>query len=226
MVPDCIDPKVGGFLREVMNKSVQENVSDWGGYYSFEELWEARLHWNGCPACRPEFTGVPAFFAQIGTGIDNTCRDVLSDFRDKYLREKETILSAAKDLPSAYAEIIVLWALCEGDVLPFLAHGQEVLRLRVSSDSPEEPEPSLRGWEGPLSSCREFIYSLEFSLQRFVYGVYWADDLLMPVRQKMDSEYAETGRLRFTVEAWEDLQQRMQAAIANSQLEPSVLLTL
>jgi hypothetical protein len=41
----------------------------------------------------------------------------------------------------------------------------------------------------------------------------------------MDAEYAETGRLR-TVEAYEDLQQRMQTAISDSQLQPDVLFSI
>jgi hypothetical protein len=224
MGPDCIDPEAGGLLREIMKKSVPENVADYGCEYDFVALWEARLHWSGCPACRPEFTGVPAFFAQIGAGLENRFRENLSYVKDDFLSQKNKLLAVADDLPSAYPEIIVRLAVEEDDVLGNLLHGQEVLCLRVSTDSPEEPGPSLRGGELPdLWSCREFICSLELNLQRFVYAVSIAHDLLQPVRERVDSEYAETGRPRVTVEASEDLQQRMQTAIANSQLDPAIL---
>jgi len=76
MVPDCIDPKAGGFLRDLMKKSVPEIVADCGNDYDFGELWEARLHWSGCPACRPEFAVVPAIFKQIGVGLEQKWRAV------------------------------------------------------------------------------------------------------------------------------------------------------
>jgi len=211
VIPDCIDPKAGGFLRDLMKKSIPENVDDCWNEYDFGELWEARLHWSGCPACRPEFAVVPAVFAQIGVGLENRCRDVLSDFRDKYLREKNAILAAAKDLPSAYAEIIALWASAEVDVIDFWVHGQEVMSLRRA------PDASYGVGEPTLEACREFISSLEPDVQRFVYAVVSCSDLLMPVSQKAHSEHAETGR-------WcEDLQQRMRIAITNSELQPDVL---
>jgi hypothetical protein len=223
MVPDCIDPNVGGFLREIMKKSIPENVADCWSAYDFGDLWEARMHWSGCPACRPEFAGVPPVFKSIGVGLENRCRDVLSYFRDNYLREKNAILAAAKDLPTAYAEIITLWAEADEDVYPFLAHGQEALSLRMPTASPEEPETSPRAWWPNSSTYREFFRLLEFDVQCFVSAAASSHDLLMPVREKMDSEYAETGRLRVTTEAFEDLRQRMQTAIANCGLRPDVL---
>jgi hypothetical protein len=219
MVPDCIDPEAGGLLREIMNTPVQQNVSDCWGQYDFDALWEARLHWSGCPACRPKFTGVPEFFAQIGAGLENRCRENLFYVKDEFLAQKNRILAEAHDLPSAYPEIIARLAEAQDDVFPSLGHGQEVRCLRVSTNSLAQPEPSLLGWELSLSTCREFICSLESDVQLFVFGSALARDLLMPVCEKIEGEYAET-RL-YTV--YDDLQHRMQMAIANSDLEPYAL---
>ena len=106
MAPDCIDPKMSGFLSGIMRKAVPENVADCWERYDFGDLWEARLHWSSCPACRTEFTDVATVFTQVGVGLENRCGEVLSYFRGNYLRENNSILAAAKDLPSAYAEII------------------------------------------------------------------------------------------------------------------------
>jgi hypothetical protein len=70
MVSACIDPTVGDWLREMMNLPVPEVVS-WC-HHDFSELWEARLHWSGCPACRTEFAGVLPVFKQIGVGLEKT----------------------------------------------------------------------------------------------------------------------------------------------------------
>jgi hypothetical protein len=211
MTPECIDPKAGGFLRDLMKKSVPEIVADCWNDYDFGELWEARLHWSGCPGCRPEFAVVPAVFKQIGVGLEKKCRDALTEFRDYYLGQKEAILAATDDLPRAYAEIIALWAIAEGDVFASYVHGQEVLSLRKA------PDASYGVGEPTLEACREFISSLEPDVQRFIYAVVCCNDLLLPVSQKAHSEHAETGR-------WcEDLQQRMQTAITNSELQPDVL---
>jgi hypothetical protein len=223
---DCIDSKAGGFLREVMKKSVPEIVADCGSDYDFGELWEARLHWGGCPACRPEFAGVPAVFTQVGVRLENRYREALFDSKDNFLAKKASLLAAGGDLLSAYPEIIVEWALWESDVGSFLCHGQEALSLRVPIDSREEREAWPGAWEPNLSGWREFIRTLEFDVRCFVYGVMCSHDLLMPIRERMDSEYAETGRPRVTVEATADLQQRMEAAVANSQLQPDALLSI
>ena len=210
MTPDCIDPKAGGFLRDLMKKSVPEIVAD---CCDFGELWEARLHWSGCPACRPEFAAVPAVFKQIGVELEKKWRDALSECRDYYIGQKDALLAATDDLPRAYAEIIALWAIADGDVFAFCVHGQEVLGLRKA------PDASYGVGEPTLEACRGFISSLEPDVQRFVYAVVCCNDLLLPISQKADSEHAETGR-------WceeKDLRQRMQTAIMNSELQPDVL---
>src|ERR1700677_881169 len=186
MIPDCLDPALGNILRDIMKTSVAENVADcWNEYDFGGGLWEARLHWSGCPACRSEFTGVPAFFQQIGLGLENRCRENLSSSKGDFLGQKDALLAAANNLPSAYSEIIARLAVAEEDVFPSLAHGQEVLCLRVSADSPEPPDPSL-AWDRSLSSCREFICSLEPDIQQFVFASALARGLLSPVSEKID----------------------------------------
>jgi hypothetical protein len=107
MIPECIDPDLGNILRDIMKTSVAENVADcWNEYDFGGGLWEVRLHWSGCPACRSEFAGVPAVFQQIGLGLENRCRENLSSSKGDFLRQKDALLAAANDLPSAYPEII------------------------------------------------------------------------------------------------------------------------
>jgi hypothetical protein len=220
MVPDCIDPKVGSFLRDLMKKSALESVGDCANEYDFGHLWEARLHWSGCPACRPEFAGVPAFFRELGVGLEKRWGDALSDCRDCCLREKNAILAATDDLTKAYAEIMALWAIAEEDVFAFYLHGQEVMSLRPSTESRDgEPRASYGVGEPTLEACREFVSSLGPDLRSFIYAVVRCNDLLMSVREEMASEHAESGH-------WcggEEVQQRMQTTIMNSKLQPDLL---
>jgi hypothetical protein len=118
MVPECIDRKVGSFFRVMMKKSVPENVADCSNEYNFGELWEARLRWSGCPACRPEFAVVPAVFKQIGVGLESRCRDGLSGFHDDFLAKKCSLLAAVSDLPSAHPESSWNWP-CESRMWQF-----------------------------------------------------------------------------------------------------------
>jgi hypothetical protein len=208
MIPDCIDSDLGNILRDIMKTSVAENVADcWNEYDFGSGLWEARLHWSGCPACRSEFAGVPAVFQQIGLGLENRCRDNLSSSKGDFLGQKDALLAAANNLPSAYPEIIARLAVAEEDVFPSLAHGQEVLCLRVSTDSPEQLEPSL-ALDRSLSSCREFICSLEPDVRQFVLASTLSHDLLKPVYEKIEAECTENDHDVF--------QQRMRIAIADS----------
>jgi hypothetical protein len=226
MVPDCIDPKVGSFLNEIMKKSIPENVADCSNEYDFGEVWEARLHWSGCPACRPEFAVVPAVFKQIGVGLEKKWSDALSDCRDDFLAKKASLLAAACDVSNVCPEIIAELAMWESDVGSFLCHGQEVLSLRVPIGSDEEGIAWPGEWEPNLSGWREFIGTLEPGVQRFVYDVMFSHDLLTPVREKLISEYAEVSRCNYDFEASRDLQRRMEAAIENSQLQPDSLLSI
>ncbi|MFZ0865068.1 MAG: hypothetical protein WAN06_00300 [Candidatus Sulfotelmatobacter sp.] len=155
--------------------------------------------------------------------MENKWRDELSFCKDNFLAKKASLLAAAGDAPSAYPEIIVECALWWDDMYSFLCHGQEVLSLRVPIGSREERDAWPGAWEPNSTGWREFIRTLEFDIQCFVYGVMFSHDLFMPVRERMDSEYAETGG---TIEASKDLQQRMQMAIANSQLQPDVLFSI
>jgi hypothetical protein len=54
----------------------------------------------------------------------------------------------------------------------------------------------------------------------------FSHDLLLPVRERMESEYTEKGLLTINVEGSADLQQRMRMAVANSQLEPETLFSI
>lgn len=218
MAPDCVDPQVGVFLREVMKKSIPENVADCWSEYDFGELWEARLHWSGCPACRTDLTGVPSVFRQIGAGLESKCGDILAEFKDSFLREKTSLLAGAGDLSSAYPEIIAGLATWD-DVLPFLGHGQEVLCLRAPIDHRTQREANRPDLYGPiLSSCREFISSLDPGTQCFVISVLVSRDLLAPVCEKMAAEGGEN-----PASPADDLQRRMQMAIENSHLQSDVL---
>jgi hypothetical protein len=153
MIPDCIEPDLGNLLRDIMKTSVPENVADcWNEPDFGRGLWEVRLHWSGCPACRSEFAAVPAVFAQIGIGLEDKFRESLASFKDDFLGQKDALLAAANDLPSAYPEIIARLAVAEEDVFLLLAHGQEVRRLRLSADSPEQPEPTF-AWDQSFSSA-------------------------------------------------------------------------
>ncbi len=216
MTPDCVDPQVGGFLRAIMKKSIPENVADCWVEYDFSELWEARLHWSGCPACRPELIGVPAVFRQIGAELEKRCRGVLSDYKDEFRRQKDSLLARVDGLSSAYPEAIADLAVWEEDVLPMLGHGQEVLCLRAPIDHRAEREASRPDLRGPiLSSCREFISSLEPDVLCFVFSVVLFRDLLTPAcgeNSDNQSSFSSDG-----------LKQRMQAAITNSRLQSDVL---
>ena len=112
----------------------------------------------------------------------------MSHVRNNFLREKNRLLTPPEDPRGAYTEITARLADAEGDVLPCLAHGQEVLCLRASADFPDGHEPSLRVWEATLSSCQEFLRSLEFDLQCFVHAVYRAHNLLSANSQLQSEE--------------------------------------
>jgi hypothetical protein len=220
MVPDCIDPKVGSFLRGLMKKSALESVDDCANEYDFGHVWEARLHWSGCPACRPEFPVVPALFRELGVGLEKRWRDALSDCRDDFLGRKNATLAATDDLTKAYAEIMALWAIADDDVFAFYLHGQEVTSLRLSTESRDWEARASYGVDEPtLEACREFVSSLEPDLRSFIYSVVRCNDLLMSVREEMASKHAETGR------GWgeEEVQQRMQSTIMTSKLQPDLL---
>jgi hypothetical protein len=223
MVPDCVDPEVRGFLREIMNNPVSETVVEcW--HHHIGDLWEGRLHWSGCPACRTEFASVLPVFRQIGVGLENKCRDELSSLKDDFVHQKNSLLAEADDSASAYTEIIVEWALAEEDVFHFLAIGQEVLGLGTSTASRKESEASYWVREPSLSNCQEyqdFISLLEPDVQQFVFAVACSRDLFIPVWERMRSEY-EAGALSWI----EDRRERMQMAITNSELHRATLFSI
>jgi len=219
MIPDCIDPEINAFLRDILTKSIPESGTDCLNEYDFVNLLEARLHWGGCPACRPEFTGVPAVFAKIGASLASGCRDALAYIKDDFLEQKNLLLAESENSPNACAQILVRLARSEDDVFPLIAHGQEALSLTVSTVRSEEASPFV--WEAlSWSTCQDFFCSLERDVQHFVFAARISRDLLNPVCERADSEYVENGHYN------EDLQQRMESAIANSQLQPTVLLEI
>ncbi len=220
MVPACIDPTVGGWLREIMNLSVPEVVG-WC-HHDFSDLWEARLHWSGCPACRIEFASVLPVFKQIGVGLENRCRDAVSYFRDDFLRQKNSFLAVANDLASVDAEMIVVLALNQQDVFNYVIQGQEVLSFGASIASRKDSYASFWAGGSPsLSYCQEcldFISSLEPDVQQFVFAVACSHDLLMPVYETLSE--------RATGTDFEVLRDRMAMAITNSELHPTTLLSI
>jgi hypothetical protein len=222
MVPDCIDPTVGGWLREIMNQPIPETVG-WC-HHDFSELWDARLHWSGCPACRTEFAGALPVFKEIGAGLENRCRSALSWLRDKFLQKKNSFLTSANDLASAHTEVIIELAAAEQDVFNYVIQGQEVLSFGASNASRRGSEASLwsRG-DTSLSYCRDcqdFISSLQPDVQQFVFAVACSRDLFIPVWEWMDSS-VETGVFKY-----EDLWERMHTAITTSDLHPATLLSI
>lgn len=217
MVSDCIDPETRGFLCDTMKGSIAENVAHYGGKYTFGELWVAGSHWNSCPACRREFTDVPVVFSRIGCGVAENFRGVLSSCKKEFLRQKQSILASTDDLGSAYSGIIALLAMAEDNMSSYLLHGQEVLSLTTARKQGFDPR-----WNGQpvLSFCREYICSLEPTLQQFVYAATLSCDLLVPVWAKIDAEHAETHR----GVPYDDFRQRLQTAIVSSELQPHALL--
>jgi len=211
MVPDCIDPQERGFLREIMTKPIPEAVAEWQN--NSNDLWESRLHWSGCPACRTEFAELLPYLKQMGLGVANKCRCHLSQLKDEYLLMKNSRLAKA-DEASAYAQIIVAWADVADEVFNFLIQGQEAPSLGASTGSRNEYEASHVGIRDPcLPKCQEyqeFISSLELDVQHFVFAVACCRDLLMPVWEEMSSVLKER---------WEQL----NTVITNSELNSATL---
>ena len=230
MLPDCIDPQAGGLLRKMMKQSDPVEFS------YIDEVWAARQHWSSCPACRGEFISVSAVFAEIGLGLENCVRGVLSDQTDDILKKKrllseamnelrgshpETIplqgggalLAASNELPRSYAELIVELVKIWSDVFHMLMEGQEVLNLRVPPVS-----TSWGNGEPTLSNCREFMCSLDPDVQHFVASSALANDLLDPLYSRM---YRQSQPYH-GMPRDEEIDRRFQAAIAKSELSPDV----
>ena len=110
----------------------------------------------------------PSRRSELGwrTGAEKTCprQEQLSS------REKQAF-DAAEDPRGAYTEITARLADAEGDVLPCLAHGQEVLCLQASAPSfPMELNPRFACRGGDFVELPTFLRSLEFDLQCFVHA--------------------------------------------------------
>ena len=232
MLTDCIDPEAGGWVREITEKSISEILT-------FDSLdlgtvEEARLHWNSCPACRHEFVSVPTVMAQIGVELERWFRDELGQMKDVFWAQKTQLLAAAKDLVSAYPEIIAALVMAEGGVHETLARA-----LRIGSHVHRGVRLDFDPYEqATLSNCREFICSLEPEIQGFVVAATLSFELLRPICERIDwsappqsdeealasaKAIIESKQIAVNHESIEDLQQRLATAIAKSGVQPDAL---
>jgi hypothetical protein len=218
VLADCIDPKTRDFLTEVMHESASGAVSY--NWQDIDDLWEALLHGRGCPACRIEFTDLLPAFKRIGISLGTKFRGELSGLRREFLRRKNSLLAESGGSASDYAVIVLELAMVEEDVFHFVVHGQEVLGFIRPSASPSLSEVVDGAGESSLSTCREFISSLEPDVQQFLLSVAYSRDLFRPVFERVRSESAEKGGYSNYVE---DLRDGIRAGITNAELDPATL---
>jgi hypothetical protein len=241
MFYECINPGMGDEIREIMEGSIEEIAAfDFG---SPGDIWEARRHWNSCPACRNEFPSLPAVLEQAGHKMDQVFAASLCLMKDHFLTQKTSLATAVID-GDAYPKMIAALANAEGLVHEELVHALgTATTLYRGADL--EFDPSDRPL---LSYCREFISSLEPDVQRFVFASTLCFELLRPMWEKVGLPPREDPRTPaelfglppseepYTVdellaglkarpvqEPVSNLQERLQQAIADSGLEPKVL---
>jgi len=221
---DCIDPKEGDFLRGIMEMSA-EDIRDENRRHC-GDLLNARLHWNGCPSCRAEFGGLPPLFQQIGLELQKGCGAVVSEFRDEFIKEKNSIMAQGNDSARAYAQVILALAMWKEDVLIWVNSGQATVSLVAPSISRGGSARSSYGaMESSLAQCqdcRDFVSSLHPDVQQFVFAVACSDDLFGAVYESMQSEKQPT--LEEIARYYDVLKSRMHEAIAA--LHPGTLFSI
>jgi hypothetical protein len=177
ITPDCIEPRLREWLTGLVEESVEESVSR----FCFDPfaLTEARLHWNGCPACRSDFSGAGGVFERVRLGIEERVEGSLCQFSDEFSACKDSVLSAQQDLGEAYAEILARLVLCGNEVQGALsfAYG-EVAQFTVCSELAEQAQRE------PLSKCAVVICRLEPKVWKFVFESVLCEELFSALYRK------------------------------------------
>src|ERR1017187_6571685 len=178
ITPDCIEPRLREWLTGLVEESVEESVSR----FCFDPfaLTEARLHWNGCPACRSDFSGAGGVFERVRLGIEERVEGSLCQFSDEFSACKDSVLSAQQDLGEAYAEILARLVLCGNEVQGALsfAYG-EVAQFTVCSELAEQAQRE------PLSKCAVVICRLEPKVWKFVFESVLCEELFSALFRKL-----------------------------------------
>jgi hypothetical protein len=172
---ECINPDDREYIVELMGMSIQAVAAN----ASYNELGEARLHWNCCPACRCEFSSFPVLLEQVGPEVERCFATDLSRLNDDFTVKKYSILQSDND--DAYVTLLVELADAEWEVHQDLRRAlvvaQHVYRGIPIEFSPEEREI--------LSLSPNFVASLEPNVRHFVIAATLCFELLRPMWEKV-----------------------------------------
>src|SRR5580658_8090336 len=103
MIYECIYPEMRDWICEIMESPIEEVATfDLGGP---AEIWEARWHWNCCPACRNEFPSLPTILEQAGRKMEKVFATSLCLMKDHFLALK-TLLAKAGSGGECFAAMI------------------------------------------------------------------------------------------------------------------------
>jgi hypothetical protein len=234
---ECIYPEIRDGIREMMEGSIEEIARfELGGP---GDIWDARIHWNCCPACRNEFPSLPAVLEQAGRNMEQVFAASLCLMKDNFLAQKTSLATMGSD-GSAYPAIIAALACAEE-----LVHSELHHALGTSTTLYRGTALQFDTWSQPLLSyCRDFISSLEPDVQHFVFASTISFELVRPmwervglppredprtpeeIRADLNTKIARqrTGEgAEPTQELVLSLEERLQRAIVGSGLEAKVL---
>jgi hypothetical protein len=162
MSSECINPEYRDWIHLITESSEEEIEALDFGELGYAEICESRIHWNSCPGCRREFPRLPAIAEQAGRGYEKLFAADFSIFRDRFLAIRGS-LSESSD-GDAYVRAVASLAAAEDEVHDGLRRVLMVTQ-NLYVGAPLEHDPYKREI---LSSCREFVSSLEPEVQRFV----------------------------------------------------------
>jgi hypothetical protein len=231
---ECINPEMRNGISAMLEGSIEEIAAfDLGG---LGDIWDARWHWNCCPACRNEFRSLPAVLEQAGRKIERIFAADLCLMKDHFLAQKSSLAKVGSD-GTAYTAMIAALANAEDEVHSELQHAL-VNATALYRGEQVEFDASNRPL---LSHCREFISSLEPEVQHFVFAATLSFELLRPMWESVGLHPREDLRTKEEIlaearallaggtraepiqEPVLSLEERLQRAIASSGLEPTVL---